>query len=258
MAEHIRVYPDADKAAAGLGEYTAAISKAAIAAHGAFTIGIAGGSLVKMLAAMKDVEGIEWDKWHIFWVDERCVPHSDPESNYGGAHKVLLQQVPIPGAQVHAINDALCATNEGAAGPAAEDYDARLKALPEAVLPRKGSLPSFDLLVLGFGPDGHICSLFPGHPLLDVADARWILPISDSPKPPPERITFSLPVVNAAAAVCFVGCGGGKAEMCHVILDTKPAKGEIPAAMVDGSGGRVTWIMDAAAAAQVTTPTSKM
>ena len=60
---------------------------------------------------------------------------SDPESNYGGAHKVLLQQVPIPGAQVHAINDALCATNEGAAGPAAEDYDARLKALPEAVLP---------------------------------------------------------------------------------------------------------------------------
>lgn len=255
----VTVYPDADAAAVGLGEYTAAVAAASIKAHGAFTVAIAGGSLVKMLAAIKGLQGVEWDKWHMFWVDERCVPHSDPESNYGGADKVLLSEVPIPKEQVHAIDDTLYSDNKDAAKPAAEAYDKRLKAVPEGVLPRSGSLPSFDLLLLGFGPDGHICSLFPGHPLLSVADERWILPISDSPKPPPERITFSLPVVNAAANACFVACGAGKAGMAHTILDTAPEQGTIPAAMVKLANGKpVKWIMDAAGASQVTSPVTKM
>jgi len=255
----VDVYPDADAAAVGLGEYTAAVAAAAIKEHGAFTIAIAGGSLVKMLAGMKGLQGVEWDKWHMLWVDERCVPHSDAESNYGGANKVLLSEVPIPKGQIYAIDDSLYSDNKDAAKPAAEAYDATIKALPDSVLPRAGGLPTFDLLLLGFGPDGHICSLFPGHPLLTVADERWVLPITDSPKPPPERITFSLPVVNAAANACFVACGGGKAEMAHVILDTEPQPGAIPAAMVKlVSGKPVKWIMDAAGAAEVTAPVTKL
>eukprot|EP00192_Tetraselmis_astigmatica_P021423 CAMPEP_0117675304 /NCGR_PEP_ID=MMETSP0804-20121206/15531_1 /TAXON_ID=1074897 /ORGANISM="Tetraselmis astigmatica, Strain CCMP880" /LENGTH=262 /DNA_ID=CAMNT_0005484293 /DNA_START=61 /DNA_END=849 /DNA_ORIENTATION=- len=255
----VQVYDTAEAAAVGLGKYTADVAAEAINEHGAFTVAIAGGSLVKMLAGMKGLEGVQWDKWHMFWVDERCLPHSDPESNYGGAEKVLLSQVPIPKSNIYPINDKLYgSSNTGAAGKAAEEYDKTIKSLPSEVLSRAGSLPSFDLLLLGFGPDGHICSLFPNHALLDVNDERWILPITDSPKPPPERITFSLPVVNAAKNICFVACGGGKAEMAHIILDTSPAPGSIPAALVKPSSGKpVKWIMDTAAAEQITSATTK-
>eukprot|EP00191_Tetraselmis_sp_GSL018_P006102 CAMPEP_0177619284 /NCGR_PEP_ID=MMETSP0419_2-20121207/26158_1 /TAXON_ID=582737 /ORGANISM="Tetraselmis sp., Strain GSL018" /LENGTH=243 /DNA_ID=CAMNT_0019118501 /DNA_START=90 /DNA_END=817 /DNA_ORIENTATION=- len=193
----IRVYADSASATLGLGEFVKSVAAEAIATRGAFSVGIAGGSLVKMLAGMLDTDGIEWNKWHLFWVDERCVPHSDPESNYGGAAAALLSKVPIPDSQIHPINETLCDGRTGMAEAAARDYDQTLKALPEMVLPRRGELPAFDLLLLGFGPDGHICSLFPHHPLLGTADERWVLPIADSPKPPPERITLSLPVVNA-------------------------------------------------------------
>merc|ERR1712216_684144 len=92
------------------------------------------------------------------------------------------------------------------------DYESRLRALPISVLPRIGELPRFDLLLLGFGPDGHICSLFPGHALLADTSGKWILPISDSPKPPPQRITLSLAAVNAARRIVLVGTGDGKKE----------------------------------------------
>ncbi|KAK3287169.1 hypothetical protein CYMTET_5308 [Cymbomonas tetramitiformis] len=200
-----------------------------------------------MLQGLKTAASVDWSKWHVFWVDERCVPHSDPESNYGGAYSALLKDVPIPDSQIYAINDTLCSADTVSAAEAATDYEARLKGLPVEVLPVKDGLPVFDLLLLGFGPDGHICSLFPDHPLLTVT-GPWILPIEDSPKPPPKRITFSLPVVNAAAHKCFVACGEGKAEMAAQILKTQSAEGAVPAALVTGN---VSWIMDDAAASQL-------
>ncbi|CAE8581424.1 unnamed protein product, partial [Polarella glacialis] len=83
-------------------------AEAAIASRGAFTIAIAGGSLVKMLGAMAEMPGLQWQKWHVAWVDERCVPHADPESNYGGAKEEWLSKVPIPSAQIYAIDEKLC------------------------------------------------------------------------------------------------------------------------------------------------------
>jgi 6-phosphogluconolactonase/glucosamine-6-phosphate isomerase/deaminase len=79
--------------------------------------------------------------------------------------------------------------------------------------------PIFDLIALGIGPDGHVASLFPNRPELAVADGRWILPVADSPKPPPERITFSLPVINAAKEVLVIALGEGKAEIVHRALE---------------------------------------
>ena len=116
-----------------------------------------------MLSGLKDEKNnTEWDKWHVFWVDERCVPLDDPESNFGGAYEALFKDVPIPRENLHTIDDSLYTMNTGASEKSAEAYDKELKSLSEAILPRgDGGLPIFDLLLLGFGPDGHICSLFP-------------------------------------------------------------------------------------------------
>lgn len=233
------------------GRVAALVSQAAskaIEKHGAFSIAVAGGSLVKMLGAMADLPGVQWDKWHVAWVDERCVPHSDSESNYGGAQEAWLSKVPIPKSQIIAIDEKLTPGGGGmpVAEKAAADYERRLKALPTSALPRGMCLPSFDLLLLGFGPDGHICSLFPGHPLLKDSSRRWILPIADSPKPPSERITFSLAVVNAASQVVLVGTGDGKAEIVRQVF-SGPC--DLPCAKAVGkSPNGPTWLLDKAAA----------
>eukprot|EP00928_Gymnodinium_smaydae_P078380 TRINITY_DN6227_c0_g1_i1.p1 TRINITY_DN6227_c0_g1~~TRINITY_DN6227_c0_g1_i1.p1 ORF type:complete len:358 (-),score=58.14 TRINITY_DN6227_c0_g1_i1:90-1163(-) len=225
-------------------------AKQAIEARGYFSIAIAGGSLVKMLGAMKDMPEVEWDKWHVAWVDERCVPHNDDESNYKGARDAWLSHVPIPQSQIYTINEALCPGGGGldTASEAAKDYEKQLRAVSEERLPRGArDLPAFDLLLLGFGPDGHICSLFPGHPLLSDNSGRWILPIGDSPKFPPERITFSLPVVNAAKQVMLVGTGEAKADVVRQVFNP-PC--ELPCAKAHGAGpNKPIWILDEPAAA---------
>ena len=201
-----------------------------------------GGSLVKMLGAMASIPGVQWDKWYVAWVDERCVPHDDAESNYGGAKAAWLSKVPIPVANIVAIDEAAAAASSA---EAATEYEHRLRALPTSVLPRKGALPSFDLLLLGFGPDGHMCSLFPGHALLSDESGSWVLPISDSPKPPPNRITLSLAAVNAAKKAIFVGTGDAKKATVQSVF----ASGcSLPAALVDAAAEPL-WILDQAAAA---------
>ena len=134
-----------------------------------------------------------------------------------------------------------------AAQAAADEYEERLKAV--GALPRDSAgLPVFDLLLLGFGPDGHICSLFPGHPLLGDQSGRWILPIGDSPKPPPERITLSLGAVNAARAVVLVGAGASKAEPVAHVFGPAP-EAPLPCALGIGAGPTPPlWLIDTPAA----------
>jgi len=241
---NMHIFQDQAEVADALASLTMKAAEQAIEERGSFTVALAGGSLIKLLGGLKGKNEIDWDNWHVFWVDERCVPHDDPESNYGGALQALLSDVPIPASQLYAIKESLCQKNEGAAQPCAAEYDARLKGLSRSILPTKDGLPIFDLLLLGFGPDGHICSLFPEHPLLKVTEP-WILPISDSPKPPPERITFSMPVVNAAKKKCFTAIGEGKAEMAATIIKSAGDDPKIPASYVKGD---VAWLMDAAGA----------
>ncbi|KAJ6373531.1 hypothetical protein OIU78_029253 [Salix suchowensis] len=122
--------------------------------------------------------------------------------------------VPIPPGNVYAINDALLA--EGAA----HDYETCLKHLVHTGVINISSLsgfPKFDLMLVGMGPDGHIASLFPGHPLLKE-NQKWVAHITDSPKPPPERITFTFPVINSSAYIALVVCGAGKASIVQTAL----------------------------------------
>ncbi|KAJ3690688.1 hypothetical protein LUZ61_019852 [Rhynchospora tenuis] len=248
-SKQLTVFETEEELAVSLAKYTAEISDKFTRERGAFTVVLSGGSLIKALRKLTEapyLESVEWSKWHVFWVDERVVKLDHPDSNYKLALDGFLSKVPIPPNQIYAINDTL--PPEGAA----EDYEARLKQLVWdrviKVVPTSG-LPRFDLMLLGMGPDGHVASLFPGHPLLKETQ-KWVTHITDSPKPPPERITFTFPVINASAYVAMVVTGSGKAGAVHKALSGGENTGytdRLPVEMVELEQGEFTWFTDKAA-----------
>ncbi|KAI8820197.1 uncharacterized protein EV422DRAFT_620588 [Fimicolochytrium jonesii] len=236
----IYTFPSTDAISSALDHFLTHESAKAIAHRGKFTISLSGGSLPKVLGAeIKANKYIDWSKWHVFFADERCVPLDHEDSNYLLAKENLLDHVPIPKDQVYTIDPKLVKDPEAAA-------KAYQKVLA-AVFGSETDIPSLDVNLLGLGPDGHCCSLFPGHPLLGVTD-RWVAAIHDSPKPPKERITLTFPVVNEARINLFVANGEGKAEVLHKVLDKKE---DLPSGRVTGKE-RLIWFLDASAAKHVT------
>ena len=111
--------------------------------------------------------------------------------------------------------------------------------------------PKFDLMLLGMGPDGHVASLFPGHPLLNEKE-HWVTFIKDSPKPPPERITFTFPVINSSANIALVATGSGKAGVVQQALGGENSSSELlPVQMITLEDGELTWFADKAAASKL-------
>ncbi|KAK9450461.1 uncharacterized protein V1518DRAFT_371700 [Limtongia smithiae] len=238
----IYVFNDPDTMAPALADYILSAQSAALHRHDAFKIGVSGGSLVSNLRkALLGVPGVQWAKWHIFFADERLVPADDTESNFGLLKKDLLDQLPEGTAQptVHTIDYSLL-------DDALEAADAYEKDLVKSFAAKDSvRLPSFDLLLLGCGPDGHTCSLFPGHELLRE-NVAWVSPIEDSPKPPPRRITLTLPVVTHSLRIAFVAVGGSKAEVLKTVFEDPDAG--LPCSLVnEGAKGKVTWFVDSAA-----------
>jgi len=246
--EDLQVYQDAEELSLSLAAHVARVAEDAIAAHGAFSVVLSGGSLIKTLGKLCEspyLESVDWARWHVLWADERVVKKDHPDSNYKLAWDGLLSKVPIPSGQVYAINDTLSTE------AAAEDYEMCIQHLTKTgVVPTAHGYPRFDLLLLGMGPDGHCCSLFPHHPLVLVKD-KWIAPISDSPKPPPERITFTMPVVQAAANVTFVANGAGKADMLAKVFGEELPLGELPSQSARPLNGKLIWFTDKPAAAKL-------
>ncbi|CAH0383438.1 unnamed protein product [Bemisia tabaci] len=234
--KRIEVHKTEDALIKRLCEYIENISKKAIEERSAFTIGVSGGSLIGALA--KGLPGVktEWSKWKIYFCDERIVPFDDTESTYGAYKKALDGVVPIKDDQYRKIDPKLSAEE------AAKDYIGKLKADFGNV-----QLPRFDLLLLGMGPDGHTCSLFPGHPLLQETSV-WVAPITDSPKPPPSRVTLTFPVINNAATSIFTIWGAGKADMIKRVLADKE---DLPVNQVSPKNGLVHWLLDDAAATKL-------
>ncbi|TLD23207.1 hypothetical protein PspLS_07309 [Pyricularia sp. CBS 133598] len=240
-----------DALAPALRSYVIQCQDAGITRHDVFKVAVSGGSLPKtlaqaLLAAPAPGEpAVRWDKWEIFFADERAVPLDHEDSNYGLLKKELLDK--IQGAQptVHAIDtEVLDDTQE-----LADRYE---QTLVRSFASRDSvKLPIFDLLLLGCGPDGHTCSLFPGHELLRETSA-WVAPIEDSPKPPPRRITLTLPVVTHSVRVAFVATGGGKKEIMKEIFDQESG---LPCALVNqGTGDRCSWFVDNPAVEGVSFP----
>ncbi|XP_015941204.1 probable 6-phosphogluconolactonase 4, chloroplastic [Arachis duranensis] len=232
-----------------LAKYVADVSNKFTTERGAFTVCLSGGSLISYLRKLLEppyVDSLEWSKWHVFWVDERVVPKTHEDSNYKLAYDGLLSKVPIPPGNVYAINDALSA--EGAA----EDYETCLRQLVKNGVIASSSVtgfPKFDLMLLGMGPDGHVASLFPGHPLLKE-NKKWVTFIKDSPKPPPERITFTFPVINSSAYTALVVTGAGKSDAVHSALRGSQNSPKLPAAMVSPEG-ELKWFLDKGAASKL-------
>ena len=174
-----------------------------------FACGITGGSTALIfLGALRDAS-VDWSRISLYWGDERAVPPDHPDSNYGLAEQVLLQ--PLAGRAPNAVRMVGEANDVHASAAAYED---RIKT-------DLGSDP-LDLLILGIGDDGHICSLFPGHAGLAVSD-RLVMAIEDSPKPPPTRITLTLPFVLASRRVWVVAVGARKLPVLrHAIAKEEP------------------------------------
>ena len=149
---------------------------------------------------------------------------------------------------MYTINSALSV--EAAAG----DYTTKIRSVYPGT-----ALPSFDLLLLGMGPDGHTCSLFPGHPILQEKE-KIVASLTDSPKPPPARITLTLPVVNSARCVIFIVMGASKASPAAKALDLNKSVDDDdmpPAGKVRLDHGELHWFMDQAAAVEYQAQQSK-
>ncbi|EHN02259.1 Sol4p [Saccharomyces cerevisiae x Saccharomyces kudriavzevii VIN7] len=219
-------------------------------ADAVFNIAISGGSmnqaLYEGLVSDKDIfPHIKWPQWRIFFCDERLVPFEDPQSNYGQFKKIVLDPLVHQGDQlnlgptVYTINESLIGGGETANKKIAEEYASLLPA-------------SFDLILLGCGDDGHTCSLFPGveYNYLVEEMARKVLWCYNSPKPPKDRITFTLAVVADAKNVAFLVKGPSKKAIMHDVLIVKNS--ELPSVLVNEIvGAKVTWFLDDTAGALI-------
>jgi 6-phosphogluconolactonase len=214
-------------------------AQAAVKAHGRFTVALAGGatpaSTYARLAQKPFVTAMPWDKTWIFFGDERMVAPDHPESNFRMADERLLAKAPLTADHVFRMRG----ESEDSEG-AASDY---AKALAEICTERRGGVPRLDLVLLGVGVDGHTASLFPRHAAVDEREAL-VVEIHDSPKPPPDRLTFTLPVLNAARAVLFMVQGAGKRDALARALRRDPA---LPASRVQPVDGELQFIVDKAA-----------
>jgi len=178
-------------------------------------------------------------RMRLFPVDERLVELGHVDNNAGAYLKQLPEEFRSLFATVSHLDNAQAAS------------DAFMQSLLEWNPPLNGEgIPIFDVLFCGLGPDGHTCSLFPIHPLLEKKDA-WMAPIEDSPKPPPRRVTLTLPALNAATQVAFLVTGESKAQVLKEILQGKE-EGKYPPQLIQlANGNPVHWFLDEGAGGQL-------
>ncbi|KAL3228563.1 6-phosphogluconolactonase 3 [Nakaseomyces bracarensis] len=241
----VNKFSDKPSLAKNLGEIVLQAQDAALQKGDVFNLAISGGSLVNVLHATliedKELAGkVKWEQWRVYFCDERIVPLDHADSNYGAFKTAVLDKLQA-NVKVFPIDESLVN-----GGP--EEFK-KIAANYAAIIPK-----SFDLILLGCGPDGHTCSLFPGEAhkyLLQERDERvsWC---HDSPKPPPNRVTFTIPVLEDAKQLVFVAEGASKQEIMHEIFDLKNA--ELPTAIINNLfTTKVTWLVNDEAFAKVTT-----
>ena len=212
-----------------------------------FRIALAGGStpelLYRLLVSLVGQEsGIWTSDFHVFFGDERCVAVDAPESNFRMAREALLAHVNIPAINIHRMPADL-ADREAAA----QQYEAELR---DSFQTAAGELPRFDLVLLGMGPDGHCASLFPHKSALKETD-RLVVASEPGMDPPVPRLTVTLPVLNNAANLLFLVAGEDKANRVVQVLEGPPDPDSLPSQSVQPVNGKVSWLLDRAAAGKL-------
>lgn len=202
-----------------------------------------GNGLLAALAATPARDAIDFARLDLWWGDERFLPEGDPERNHTQARHALLDAVGLDPARVHPMPPADGPLDDGAEA-AAEAYAAELAAAARAA-GEHGPVPSFDVLLLGVGPDTHVASLFPEHPAVREA-SRTVVGVHGAPKPPPTRVTLTLPAIRAAREVWLLAAGEDKAAAVAMALS---GAGELQAPAAGARGTRRTlWLLDRDAA----------
>jgi 6-phosphogluconolactonase len=241
----VETFSDSDGLVSAAGERLIDVIDKAVAARGRALIVLTGGGngnkLLRYLAAQS--ERIDWAKVHLFWGDERYVTEDDDERNDKQAREALLDHIDIPARNVHAMPAADGEFGDDIAA-AALAYEQLLAANAEPGDPA----PNFDVHLLGVGPEGHINSLFPDTPAVRET-TRQVVDVEDSPKPPPLRITLTLPAIQRSREVWLLAAGEEKAEaVAAAVGGADPTS--IPAA---GAIGRehTVWFLDRQAAGKL-------
>ena len=247
------VLEDAAAVARAAAEQIASRAARAVAERGRFSIALSGGSTPKRLYALLADQSapyrarILWDRVQVFFGDERHVPPDDPQSNYRMAREAMLDEIPIPAANVHRVRAELPAEE------AAALYEQDLR---HAFGLAAGTVPRFDLILLGLGPDGHTASLFPGTAALSerrrLVAANWV------PKFSTYRITMTLPVFEAAAAVLFLVAGPDKAAPLAAVFDPSSPPDAYPCQLIRPSSGELVWLADGSAASRVPSAVARL
>ncbi|OBI93971.1 6-phosphogluconolactonase [Mycobacterium sp. 1245805.9] len=245
MSPIVEVLKDGDALVEAAGERLVKTIQDAAAARGRALIVLTGGGngigLLRYLATRR--EQIDWSKVHLFWGDERYVPEDDDERNDKQAREALLDHVDIPSSQVHTMpaSDGEFGADLAAAALA---YEQLLAANAEPGEPA----PNFDVHLLGMGPEGHINSLFPDTAAVRET-SRMVVAVEDSPKPPPQRITLTLPAIRRSREVWLMVSGAGKADAAAAAIGgASPAS--VPAGQAVGLETTL-WLLDQEAASKL-------
>ena len=236
----VEVFADTDAMVAGAAEHLAQTISESIAARGVAWIVLTGGGTGIALLKRLGSYPVDWGRVHLFWGDDRYVPYDDDERNEKQAREALLNHIDIPAGNIHAM-----AASDGAFG---DDIDAAAQAYADELAGLGSPTPVFDVHLLGMGGEGHVNSLFPHTDAVREAE-RMVVGVVDSPKPPPRRLTLTLPAVRRARQVWLVVSGEAKAEAVAAGVggadpDDWPAAGAI-------GTEKTLWLLDTAAASEL-------
>jgi len=244
MKMSVRRYRNIEELSRAAAELVCREAAGALQKRGLFTLALCGGKtprlLYELLAAPPCRKSMPWPATHLFWSDERFVPATDPDSNFGMAQELLIAHVPLPPQNIHRIP-----TEAGSPGDAAAVYEKELKQFFSSSRDTEAlAFPAFDVLLLGMGSDGHTASLFPGDAALQES-SKWVTAVSSARAVPPvPRVTLTLPVINSAGCVMLLVSGAEKRGVVQEILDAHVAAKELyPAALVQPQG-KLVWLID--------------
>lgn len=242
MNEIIKIFPTPQSLAESLALNLVSQIREADTRDHPITIALSGGSTPRLLfSVLGDLyaSSVPWDKVHFFWVDERCVPPEDNESNFGMTYMVLFSKIDIARENIHRIKGEDDPVKE------AERYSKEINDFTV----KRDKLPLFDIMLLGLGEDGHTASVFPGNEKLFLTDKICITAVH--PSTGQKRITITGKVINNAAGIFFLVTGKNKAVIVNNIIGQHNNKKQFPASFVKPTDGRLSWYLDEAAGALI-------